>query len=82
MRWHSNGTDLILPGAFIPVAEETGLILSIGERVLRTAARRSRVPDGPTGAGVAHERWNGQTPSTGGSRWAVRVFHSHDSNRG
>ena len=42
LRWHSNGTDLILPGAFIPVAEETGLILSIGERVLRTACRRMK----------------------------------------
>src|SRR5439155_27117808 len=61
---------------------ERGRRISLPERVLRNVAGRSRVRDGPAGAAVANERWNGRTPSTGGSRWAVRVFHSHDSNRG
>jgi EAL domain-containing protein (putative c-di-GMP-specific phosphodiesterase class I) len=40
VRWHSPEKGVILPGAFISIAEETGLILPIGELVLRTACRR------------------------------------------
>jgi len=40
VRWHSPEKGVILPGAFIPIAEETGLILPIGGLVLRTACRR------------------------------------------
>jgi diguanylate cyclase (GGDEF)-like protein/PAS domain S-box-containing protein len=35
LRWHTNGGDLISPRRFIPIAEETGLISSIGAWVLR-----------------------------------------------
>ncbi len=36
IRWHRDG-QMISPAEFIPLAEETGIILSIGEWVLRTA---------------------------------------------
>ncbi len=36
-RWERPGVGTILPSAFVPLAEETGLIVSMGERVLRRA---------------------------------------------
>jgi diguanylate cyclase (GGDEF)-like protein/PAS domain S-box-containing protein len=37
LRWRPPGRPMVQPGDFIPVAEETGLILPIGQWVLETA---------------------------------------------
>jgi len=39
VRWNSAGQGLVTPDRFIPLAEETGQILAIGEQVLYAACR-------------------------------------------
>ena len=42
IRWHHPEYGLISPAQFIPVAEETGMIVPIGEWILRTACAQAK----------------------------------------
>jgi EAL domain-containing protein (putative c-di-GMP-specific phosphodiesterase class I) len=52
LRWRTSSRRLILPGEFVSLAEETGLIVPLGEWVLETACREAR-------------RWDEEAPDAG-----------------
>ncbi len=67
LRWDCGASELILPSVFIPILEETGMIVSVGEWVLKTAcAQNMRWWD----AGVTH------TPIS--INLSARQFHDQD----
>jgi diguanylate cyclase (GGDEF)-like protein/PAS domain S-box-containing protein len=66
IRWHHPDKGTVLPSEFIPLAEETGLIVPIGEWTARQACRQ-------------HERWRkqGLPPIRMAVNVSVKELHDH-----
>jgi diguanylate cyclase (GGDEF)-like protein len=60
VRWQHPDRGLLLPGEFIPLAEETGLIRELGRQVLAEACAQTR-------------RWQVDIPAASGLRVSVNV---------
>src|SRR6266566_4721808 len=60
LRWHHGKPRVLLPHEFLPLAEQTGLIVSIGTWVLREACRYART-------------WQNAVPGAGPVRISVNV---------
>ena len=68
LRWFPEGGEMVSPAEFIPLAEDTGLIIPIGYWVLETACKQLR-------------EWQQKSPSQGLSlsiNISARQFHQHD----
>ncbi|MEW6646324.1 MAG: EAL domain-containing protein [Pseudomonadota bacterium] len=67
LRWRHPDLGLVPPADFIPLAEETGLIISIGEWVLRSACEQ-----------LAQWRRQGHGALRMSVNISARQFHQHD----
>ncbi len=66
LRWERPGQGIVPPNRFLPLAEESGLILPIGERVMETAARQNKawqdegLPPIQMAVNIAHRQFQQQ----------------------
>jgi diguanylate cyclase (GGDEF)-like protein len=67
VRWERPGKEMIGPDRFIPLAEETGLIVRLGEQVLDSVCRQ-----------LAHWARNGETPVPVSVNVSARQFSQSD----
>lgn len=66
IRWHHPELGLVSPSEFIPIAEETGMILPIGEWVLREACREAAAWSSPCKVAVNLSPKQFQQPNLAG----------------
>lgn len=69
VRWQKPGGEMVYPGDFIQVAEDTGLILPLGLWVLREACRNMA---------CWHHDFPSRTPLTVSVNLSARQFAQHD----
>ncbi|BCG89314.1 diguanylate cyclase [Mesorhizobium sp. 113-3-9] len=72
MRWHSPARGTVAPDEFIPVAEETGLIVPLGEWALRTAC--TAAASWPSGLRIAVNVSSVQLRSGGFARSVISAL--------
>jgi diguanylate cyclase (GGDEF)-like protein len=69
LRWHHPRHGLIMPSEFIPILEDSGVIVPVGEWALRTACEQAR-------------RWQGQgLGRTVAVNLSARQFHQRDLDK-
>ena len=73
-RWDSPDFGPVSPETFISIAEETGIIKELGDRLLRQAARDAAV--------AGRHRSGGQSVASPVARSDLRPAHAVDSGRG
>ena len=75
-RWHDPARGVVMPGDFIPMAEETGLIVSLGAAIMRQACadvaawQRDESTAGPLSVSV--NLWPAQLLAPGCPIWSKR----------
>jgi diguanylate cyclase (GGDEF)-like protein/PAS domain S-box-containing protein len=74
LRWHSAELGAVPPAQFIPVAEETGLIVPLGEWVMREACTRARAWSEESGLRVAVNISARQFQDRGFAASVLRIF--------
>lgn len=82
LRWHSQGRGLVSPAEFIPLLEETGLILSVGEWVLREACRQVAEWHAATGRwlSLAVNVSTIQLAANDFAQTAIRILHAQTAH--
>lgn len=80
LRWHPKDSDPIGPGIFIPIAEESGLVVEIGEWVLNEACRQVKEwhQQGLDNCSVSVNVSTRQLRLDGFSRQVQNAFKLHD----
>jgi diguanylate cyclase (GGDEF)-like protein/PAS domain S-box-containing protein len=80
VRWHHASRGHVAPSRFVSVAEETGLIVPIGKRVLEEACGRAREWRDMPRAGASTRSARSQLPSAAALRVSVNISarHFHD----
>jgi diguanylate cyclase (GGDEF)-like protein/PAS domain S-box-containing protein len=69
IRWNHPIQGLIMPSEFIPIAEETGLVVALGQRVLKTACYQTK---------RWHGRFSNRSPLMIGVNLSARNFLEPD----
>lgn len=76
MRWKHPTRGMVSPGVFIPLAEDSGLIIQMGEWILREACQQAASWSRPLHGRLTFRRCNSSTAIC--RRWCIRFYWKPD----